>query len=178
MPRSSAGLLLYRRRDGAVQVLLAHPGGPFWSHRDPRLKASILVGQDDTEFGIAEIERCAKTGEYVQINVCPRANEPLGRRRYWPIYERAQDLDLAAGVRRPQAARTHQLAQHPAGQHGAQHPEVACAHAARQADRRALQLGNQLADRGIHADQRLDLLGRGDAHQSGRLASHLPDRRG
>src|SRR3977135_4497718 len=66
----------------------------FWSHRDPRLKASILVGQDDTEFAIAEIERCAKSGEYVQINVCPRANEPLRRRRYWPIYERAEALDL------------------------------------------------------------------------------------
>ncbi len=57
----------------------------FWSDRDPRLKASILAGQDDTEFAIAEIERCAKIGRYVQINVCPRANEPLGRRRYWPI---------------------------------------------------------------------------------------------
>lgn len=30
----SAGLLLFRRRDGAVEVLLAHPGGPFWSRRD------------------------------------------------------------------------------------------------------------------------------------------------
>ena len=34
----------------------------FWSDRDPRLKASILAGQDDTEFAIAEIERCAKIG--------------------------------------------------------------------------------------------------------------------
>jgi len=30
----SAGLLLYRFRNGALQVLLAHPGGPFWSGRD------------------------------------------------------------------------------------------------------------------------------------------------
>lgn len=34
MARRSAGLLLYRRRDGAVEVLLAHPGGPFWRNRD------------------------------------------------------------------------------------------------------------------------------------------------
>src|ERR1700692_4543678 len=33
-----------------------------WSDRDPRLKASILVGQDDTEAGVAEIEGCATTG--------------------------------------------------------------------------------------------------------------------
>ena len=42
----------------------------FWSDRDPRLKASILAGQDDTALAIAEIERCAKIGRYVQINVC------------------------------------------------------------------------------------------------------------
>ena len=43
----------------------------FWSDRDPRLKASILAGQDDTQLAIAEIERCAKIGRYVQINVSP-----------------------------------------------------------------------------------------------------------
>jgi predicted NUDIX family NTP pyrophosphohydrolase len=30
----SAGLLLYRTRDGIREVLLAHPGGPFWARRD------------------------------------------------------------------------------------------------------------------------------------------------
>jgi len=30
----SAGILLYRHRDGALEVLLAHPGGPFWARRD------------------------------------------------------------------------------------------------------------------------------------------------
>jgi predicted NUDIX family NTP pyrophosphohydrolase len=30
----SAGLLMYRRRAGQVEVLLAHPGGPFWTTRD------------------------------------------------------------------------------------------------------------------------------------------------
>jgi predicted NUDIX family NTP pyrophosphohydrolase len=30
----SAGLLVYRRRDRAVEVLLVHPGGPFWKARD------------------------------------------------------------------------------------------------------------------------------------------------
>lgn len=30
----SAGLLMFRRRGGALEVLLAHPGGPFWSRRD------------------------------------------------------------------------------------------------------------------------------------------------
>lgn len=30
----SAGLLLYRRGAGGVEVFLAHPGGPFWHGRD------------------------------------------------------------------------------------------------------------------------------------------------
>ena len=30
----SAGILLYRRRSGRIEVLLAHPGGPFWARRD------------------------------------------------------------------------------------------------------------------------------------------------
>src|SRR5262245_43435624 len=34
MRPSSAGLLLYRRRGHAVELLLAHPGGPFWKHKD------------------------------------------------------------------------------------------------------------------------------------------------
>lgn len=32
--KTSAGILLYRRRAGGVQVFLAHPGGPFWARRD------------------------------------------------------------------------------------------------------------------------------------------------
>jgi predicted NUDIX family NTP pyrophosphohydrolase len=33
--KRSAGLLLYRSGpDGAVEVLIAHPGGPFWARRD------------------------------------------------------------------------------------------------------------------------------------------------
>ncbi|MFD2094049.1 NUDIX domain-containing protein [Blastococcus deserti] len=34
MPRTSAGLLLYRLRPGGPEVLLGHMGGPFWARRD------------------------------------------------------------------------------------------------------------------------------------------------
>ena len=34
MPSRSAGLLLYRRRPQGIEVLLVHPGGPFWTRRD------------------------------------------------------------------------------------------------------------------------------------------------
>lgn len=32
--RTSAGILLFRRRDSRLEVLLAHPGGPFFAQRD------------------------------------------------------------------------------------------------------------------------------------------------
>lgn len=49
MPITSAGILMYRLRDGAAQVLLAHPGGPFWRHRDDGAwmlpKGELLPGE-------------------------------------------------------------------------------------------------------------------------------------
>jgi predicted NUDIX family NTP pyrophosphohydrolase len=34
MQRISAGLLLHRHHNGVMEVLLAHPGGPFWKNKD------------------------------------------------------------------------------------------------------------------------------------------------
>jgi predicted NUDIX family NTP pyrophosphohydrolase len=34
MPRLSAGLLMYRIRDGQLEVFLAHPGGPYFKNKD------------------------------------------------------------------------------------------------------------------------------------------------
>jgi len=34
MAKLSAGLLLFRRRQGSIEVFLVHPGGPFWANKD------------------------------------------------------------------------------------------------------------------------------------------------
>jgi len=34
MPKRSAGLLLYRGTGADIEVLLGHPGGPFWARKD------------------------------------------------------------------------------------------------------------------------------------------------
>lgn len=34
MPKTSAGILPYRRSGDGVEVLLAHPGGPYWARKD------------------------------------------------------------------------------------------------------------------------------------------------
>ena len=34
MAAESAGILLYKHKDGGLLVLLVHPGGPFWRNKD------------------------------------------------------------------------------------------------------------------------------------------------
>lgn len=50
MPKRSAGLLLYRRGGGTIEVLLVHPGGPFWARRDDGVwsvpKGEVADGDD------------------------------------------------------------------------------------------------------------------------------------
>jgi len=69
-----------------------------WCRPEPRLKATIIVPQEYPEAAIAEIERCAADRNFIQIGLPPRANEPLGRRRYWPIYEAAVAAGLPVGI--------------------------------------------------------------------------------
>jgi predicted NUDIX family NTP pyrophosphohydrolase len=38
-PNVSAGLLLFRRSRGELEVLLAHPGGPFWEGRETGIQS-------------------------------------------------------------------------------------------------------------------------------------------
>ena len=65
MPKRSAGILLYRRRDGAVEVLLVHPGGPLWASRD--LGAWSIpkgeYGQDEDPLAVALREFEEETGQ-------------------------------------------------------------------------------------------------------------------
>jgi predicted NUDIX family NTP pyrophosphohydrolase len=48
MPRHSAGLLLFRRRAGEVEVLPVHPGGRFWAGKEARAW-SIPKGEYDED---------------------------------------------------------------------------------------------------------------------------------
>jgi predicted NUDIX family NTP pyrophosphohydrolase len=57
---SSAGILLYRRRAGAVEVLLVHPGGPYWRSRDEGAwmipKGGYEDGEDARACALREFE--------------------------------------------------------------------------------------------------------------------------
>lgn len=65
-----------------------------WIASEPRLKGSICVTPDDPEAAIAEIRKHACNSAFVQILVTPRTIEPIGRKRYWPIFAVASELGL------------------------------------------------------------------------------------
>ena len=57
MPKKSAGLLLYRLITNIPQVLLVHPGGPFWAKKDIGVW-SIPKGEfDETEDPLEAAKR-------------------------------------------------------------------------------------------------------------------------
>ena len=60
MPKVSAGLLLYRKRAGALEVFLVHPGGPLWQKRDAGAwsipKGEYGDGEEPLEAAIREFE--------------------------------------------------------------------------------------------------------------------------
>jgi len=50
VPKTSAGLLLYRRGNDGLEVFLVHPGGPFWARKDDGAwsipKGEFVPGED------------------------------------------------------------------------------------------------------------------------------------
>jgi predicted TIM-barrel fold metal-dependent hydrolase len=69
-----------------------------WCHPDQRLKASLVVPQEDPEASAREIRRRGADRNFVQVAVAPRAIEPLGRKRYWPIFAAAVETGLPIGL--------------------------------------------------------------------------------
>jgi predicted NUDIX family NTP pyrophosphohydrolase len=58
--RRSAGILLYRLRDGEPEVLIVHPGGPFWARKDAGAwsipKGEYDDGEDPHACALREFE--------------------------------------------------------------------------------------------------------------------------
>ncbi|MCZ8545428.1 NUDIX domain-containing protein [Mesorhizobium qingshengii] len=72
MAKKSAGILPYRRSNSGLQVLLVHPGGPFWQSRD--LGAwSIAKG----EYGDDEQPEAAARREFAEETGWELAAAPL-----------------------------------------------------------------------------------------------------
>lgn len=72
--RESAGVLMFRRQAGALEVLLAHPGGPFWAKKDEGAwtlpKGAVEEGEDRIAAARREFSEetgQSPTGEFVAL---------------------------------------------------------------------------------------------------------------
>jgi predicted TIM-barrel fold metal-dependent hydrolase len=69
-----------------------------WTSREPRLRGSICAAYQDPQATVAEIQRWAGTGDFVQVSMLSRLPNPLGHRSFWPIFAAASEAGLPIGV--------------------------------------------------------------------------------
>ncbi|MEP7345032.1 MAG: NUDIX domain-containing protein [Gemmatimonadaceae bacterium] len=73
MDKRSAGLLMYHRNSGALEVLLVHPGGPFWAKKDAGAwtipKGKVEQGEEDLAAARREFEE--ETGKKAEGTFLP-----------------------------------------------------------------------------------------------------------
>src|SRR5438132_1168431 len=75
MPKISSGIVMYRLKAGQPQVLLVHPGGPFWRNKDDGAwsipKGEGTDGEDLLEAAKREFEEeigQKPTGDFIPLN--------------------------------------------------------------------------------------------------------------
>ena len=92
----SAGLLMYRRREGRLEVLLAHPGGPYWAKKDEgawTIPKGLVEPGEDT-LAAARREFREETGFEAEGDMEPL--EPLRQRSGKVVHAWAVEGDCDA----------------------------------------------------------------------------------
>jgi predicted NUDIX family NTP pyrophosphohydrolase len=104
MSKQSAGILLFRRGNGRLQVLLVHPGGPFWAKKDegawsiPKglidegespLAAARREFQEETGFSLDSEQEC----EFMDLGALRQPNGKIVR-----AFALEKDLDETKAV--------------------------------------------------------------------------------
>jgi predicted TIM-barrel fold metal-dependent hydrolase len=70
-----------------------------WLASDPRWLASISISPDHEQEAVREIARCRERSDrFVQVLTSSKTERPAGNRKYWPIYEAAEDHHLPVAV--------------------------------------------------------------------------------
>jgi len=98
MTKQSAGILLFRRRRKTIDLLLVHPGGPYWAKKDDGAwsipKGLFDEGEDPLAAGIREFEEetgLRLEGPFVELGVF---KQPGGKRVF--AWAAEGEFDLAS----------------------------------------------------------------------------------
>ena len=74
MAKQSAGIILYRHRDSALEIFLVHPGGPFWRNKDSGAwsipKGEFEPGEDPLKAARREFHEetgCSVDGSFIAL---------------------------------------------------------------------------------------------------------------
>lgn len=87
MPHRMATAIFRAYNDGLAKT---------WCGADDRFRASIAVARD-IPGGEKEIIRCMEgpdRDKFVQVLISPTGQDPLGKQRYWPIFEACEAYDI------------------------------------------------------------------------------------
>jgi len=97
-PPHSAGILLFRERGGAVEVLLVKPGGPFWRNKDAGAwmipKGGVETGETPIEAALREFEE--ETGTRIEAVPFPLAKVRQAGGKWVEAFAVEGDLDPSA----------------------------------------------------------------------------------
>ena len=96
----SAGILLYRLKGGSAEVLLVHPGGPYWRGRDRAAwqipKGEIAAGENAEAAALREAQE--ELGIPLQATLVPLGQLRQAGGKIVEGFALEQDLDAAAVV--------------------------------------------------------------------------------
>ncbi len=97
-PPLSAGVLLFRERDGAIEVLLIKPGGPFWRNKEAGAwmipKGAVEAGETSAEAALREFEE--ETGTKLVAVPFPLKKIRQAGGKYVEAFALEGDLDTEA----------------------------------------------------------------------------------
>jgi predicted NUDIX family NTP pyrophosphohydrolase len=140
-PPHSAGILLFRQRDGETEVLLIRPGGPFWRNKDAGAwmipKGKVEAGEAPAEAALREFAE--ETGTRLTATPFPLATVKQAGGKIVMAFAIEGDLD-------PRAIRSNEFAMEwpPRSGRLESFPEVAEARWMPLAEARTLMLPSQL----------------------------------
>ena len=140
-PPRSAGILLFRQKDGGPEVLLIKPGGPFWRNKDAGAwmipKGMVERGEAAAEAALREFEE--ETGTRLDAAPFPLASVRQAGGKIVEAFAAEGDLDPTAIT-----SLDFEIEWPPKSGRRAQFPEAAEARWMRLAEARVLMLPSQL----------------------------------